>query len=109
MRWLWGEEGLSAVFFRWLNVPLIVDPKTGQAWVWDETSTATIIAPALAGTALAMLAHALRSGTVPRESTRIAPESFPLLGELARTGKWKFPPRRSPMGIRWKTFSQAPE
>lgn len=79
---------------RWLTVPFIgVDgvPKTGQAWVRDGTLTATVITPPLAGTALEMLARASRDGSLPPESTRIPPQSFPTLGELATTGKWKVP------------------
>ena len=78
----------------WLSLPFIgVDgvAKTGQAWVRNGTLTATVIAPPLAGTALEMLVHALKSGTNPPECTRVQPRSYPALESLAGKGKRKAP------------------
>ena len=78
----------------WLSLPFIgVDgvAKTGQAWVRNGTLTATVIAPPLAGTALEMLVHALKSGTKPPECTRVQPHSYPSLESLAGKAKRKAP------------------
>lgn len=71
---------------RWLSVPFLgCDgvPKTGQAWVRNNTLTATVVIPALAGQALAMLSSALQSGAMPPELTMVAPSSFPALETLS--------------------------
>ncbi len=70
---------------RWVGLPFLgVDgvPKTGQAWVRSSVLTATVIAPALAGTALEMLTRALQTGTIPPEVTSIEPHSFPALESI---------------------------
>lgn len=74
----------------WLSLPFIgVDgvPKTGQSWVRSGMLTATVIAPALSGTALEMLVHALNTKTNPPECTMVPPQSFPSLESLAGKGK----------------------
>jgi ABC-type sugar transport system substrate-binding protein len=71
---------------RWLNIPFLgCDgvPKTGQAWVRNGVLAATVVAPALAGQALEMMAHALQSHTIPQELTLVSPRSFPSLETLA--------------------------
>lgn len=76
----------------WLALPFVgVDgvPKTGQAWVRSGILTATVIAPPLAGTAMEMMVHALQAGTMPPESTLIAPQSFPAFEMLAAKSKRK--------------------
>jgi ribose transport system substrate-binding protein len=75
---------------RWVEAPFIgVDgvPTTGQAWVRNGTLTATVIAPPLAGIALEMLIHAIKTGTTPPEFTLITPESFPKLDALVSKAK----------------------
>jgi ribose transport system substrate-binding protein len=70
---------------RWVGLPFLgVDgvPKTGQAWVRSSVLTATVIAPALAGTALEMLTRALQTGATPSEVTLITPHSFPALESI---------------------------
>jgi hypothetical protein len=41
-----------------------------------------VVTPALAGLAIEMMAHSLRSGTQPAEQTLIAPKSYPALEEM---------------------------
>lgn len=69
----------------WLSLPFTgCDgmPKTGQAWVRSKLLTATVVVPANAGQALEMLAHAVRTGTIPPERTMTQPLSFPALDAL---------------------------
>jgi ribose transport system substrate-binding protein len=75
---------------RWVSLPFLgIDgvPKTGQAWVRSSVLTATIVTPALAGTALEMLVHALQTKTVPPETTLIVSHSFPELASLSSAKK----------------------
>ena len=71
---------------RWASIPLLgCDgvPKTGQLWVRRGKLTATVVVPPIAGTALEMLVHALRTGAVLPELTLIIPHSFPPFESLA--------------------------
>ncbi len=75
---------------RWLSIPFLgCDgvPKTGQAWVRNGVLAATVVAPALAGQALEMMAHALQSHTIPQELTLVSPRSFPSLETLAESAR----------------------
>jgi len=66
----------------WQELPFLgVDgvPAAGQAWVGMSILSATIVAPALAGTAMDLLVRALRTGEVPPEITFLPPYSFPPL------------------------------
>ncbi len=70
----------------WLNLPFTGcdgQVKTGQAWVRQGLLTATIYLPPLAGTAVEILAKALRDGTRPPERTTTASHSIPEIGVLA--------------------------
>jgi ribose transport system substrate-binding protein len=70
----------------WLALPFTgVDGqvKTGQAWVRQGLLTATVYLPPLAGTAVEILAKALRDGTRPPERTTTASHSIPDFGALA--------------------------
>jgi ribose transport system substrate-binding protein len=70
---------------RWVSLPFLgVDgvSKTGQAWVRSSVLAATVVTPALAGTAIEMLVHALQTGAMPPEATLVAPHSFPELSAL---------------------------
>jgi ribose transport system substrate-binding protein len=70
---------------RFLGLPFVgcdgVSGK-GQAWVRQGLLAATVVTPALAGLAIEMMAHSLRSGTQPAEQTLIAPKSYPALEEM---------------------------
>jgi ABC-type sugar transport system substrate-binding protein len=69
----------------WLSLPFTgVDgvPATGQAWVREGLLAATVVAPALTGVALEMLAKAIGTGTPFPERTLLKPASFPAIGEL---------------------------
>jgi ribose transport system substrate-binding protein len=70
----------------WLSLPFTgVDGqvKTGQAWVRQGLLTATIYLPPLAGTAVEILARAMRDGTRPPERTTTASHSIPDISTLA--------------------------
>jgi len=56
--------------------------KTGQDWVRRKLLRATIITAPAAGQALELLVKAVKSGTMPPESTLIPPKSFPAIAEL---------------------------
>ncbi len=80
-------EGLSVAAQReqWLKLPFTgCDgvPASGQVWVRRGLLTATIVTPALAGSALDLLAKAVASGTQMPEATLTKPISFPSLEEL---------------------------
>jgi ABC-type sugar transport system substrate-binding protein len=82
-------EELSDVRARdeWLRLPLTgCDgvPKAGQVWVGQGWLTATIISPPLMGTAMRMLASALKSGSQAPERTLVPQSSFPSLERLQR-------------------------
>jgi ABC-type sugar transport system substrate-binding protein len=81
------ELGDSAARDRFLAVPYLgIDgvPTTGQAWVRRGLLNATIVVPANTGQAIALLAHAVKSGTLPPEKTLTVPRSLPIVEELAR-------------------------
>ena len=61
--------------------------KTGQDWVRRKLLRATIITAPAAGPALELLVKAVKSGTMPPESTLIPPKSFPAIGELQAQAK----------------------
>lgn len=70
---------------RWLKIPFTgVDgvPATGQVWVQKRLLAATVVTPALTGTALEALAKAIASGTQMPERTLGEPTSFPSIEEL---------------------------
>jgi ribose transport system substrate-binding protein len=57
--------------------------KTGQEWVRQGWLAATIYLPPLAGTAIEILAKAMREGTRPQERTMTVSFSIPALDKLA--------------------------
>ena len=61
--------------------------KTGQDWVRRKLLRATIITAPAAGPALELLVKAVKSGTMPPESTLIPPKSFPAIAELQGQAK----------------------
>ena len=70
---------------RWLSLPFTgVDGqvKTGQVWVRQGALAATIYLPPLAGTAVEILAKAMRDGTRPPERTTTASYSIPEISSL---------------------------
>jgi ribose transport system substrate-binding protein len=70
----------------WLSLPFTgIDGqlKTGQAWVRQGMLTATIYLPPLAGTAVEILAKAMRDGTRPPERTTTVSHSIPEISALA--------------------------
>src|SRR5450432_592271 len=71
---------------RWLSLPFTGcdgQLKTGQAWVRQGWLAATIYLPPLAGTAIEILAKAMREGTRPPERTMTVSFSIPTLDALA--------------------------
>jgi ribose transport system substrate-binding protein len=70
---------------QWLSIPYTgVDgvPATGQAWVKQQLLAATIIAPALAGLAVELLAKAMLSGQPMPARTLVQPVSYPPVDQL---------------------------
>jgi ribose transport system substrate-binding protein len=70
---------------RWLSLPFTgVDGqvKTGQVWVRQGALAATIYLPPLAGTAVEILAKAMRDGTRPPERTTTSSHSIPEISAL---------------------------
>jgi ribose transport system substrate-binding protein len=70
---------------RWLSLPFTGcdgQPKTGQKWVRQGWLAATIYLPPLAGTAIEILAKAMREGTRPPERTVTVSFSIPALDAL---------------------------
>jgi len=70
---------------RWLNLPFTGcdgQLKTGQTWVRQGWLAATIYLPPLAGTAIEILAKAMREGTRPPERTMTVSFSIPTLDRL---------------------------
>jgi ribose transport system substrate-binding protein len=59
-------------------------PATGQSWLRGGLLNATIVVLPNTEIAVEMLAHAVRSGTIPPERTLMAPKSLPTVEELAR-------------------------
>lgn len=71
----------------WLRLPYTgVDgmPKTGQTWVRTGSLKATVIVPANAGQAIAMIAEAIKGGSTVPERSYTVPTSFPPLEKLVR-------------------------
>jgi len=71
----------------WLRLPFIgCDgvPRAGQEWVRQKRLTATVVAPAIVGEAMQMLAQSLKAGSQPPERTLVAPGSFPPVKELQK-------------------------
>jgi ribose transport system substrate-binding protein len=71
---------------RWLSLPFTGcdgQLKTGQEWVRQGWLAATIYLPPLAGTAIEILAKAMREGTRPPERTMTVSFSIPALDKLA--------------------------
>jgi ribose transport system substrate-binding protein len=71
----------------WLRMPITgCDgvPKSGQAWVRQGRLAATVISPPLVGTAMQLLAKAIRQGAQPPEQTVVPTSSFPALNELQK-------------------------
>jgi len=69
----------------WLSIPYTgVDgvPATGQTWVQQKLLAATIIAPALAGLAIELLAKAVLSGQPMPARTLVQPVSYPSVEQL---------------------------
>ena len=69
----------------WLGLPFTgVDGqvKTGQVWVRQGWLTATIYLPPLTGTAIDILARAMRDGTRPPERTTTTSHSIPEISSL---------------------------
>jgi ribose transport system substrate-binding protein len=70
---------------RWLSLPFTGcdgQPKTGQKWVREGLLTATIYLPPLAGTAIEILARAIREKIRPPERTVTVSFSIPTLDTL---------------------------
>jgi ribose transport system substrate-binding protein len=70
---------------RWLRLPYTgCDgvPKTGQTWVRTGSLAATVVIPATAGKAVAMMIQAIQTGAKPPEKSFTTPESFPPLDQL---------------------------
>jgi len=70
---------------RWLSLPFTGcdgQLKTGQTWVRQGSLAATIYLPPLAGTAIEILAKAMREGTRPPERTVTVSFSIPALNAL---------------------------
>ena len=70
---------------QWLKLPFTgVDgvPATGQLWVQQRLLAATVVAPALTGVALELLAKSLGTGAPFPERTLLKPVSYPPIGEL---------------------------
>ena len=81
------ETPQSVAREQWLAMPFLgIDgmPKTGQAYVRQGWLAATVIVPTNTGTAIEMLAEALRTGVNPPEKTLIGAQPFPSIEELSR-------------------------
>jgi ribose transport system substrate-binding protein len=61
-------------------------PDSGQLWVKQGSLTATVVLPALAGTAIEMLTSAIRDNTKPKELTIIDALSYPQIDRLVPLG-----------------------
>jgi ribose transport system substrate-binding protein len=59
-------------------------PDTGKAWVNQGLLAATVVTPAMTGTALELIVKAKQTKTQPPECTLIAPSSYPSLEDLQR-------------------------
>lgn len=72
---------------KWLSLPFTGSDglaKTGQAWVRSGLLTATVITPPMAGPAMQLMVHALRSGENVPDRTLTLLESYPPIGKLSR-------------------------
>jgi ribose transport system substrate-binding protein len=76
-----GPKGNHKSRVRFLGVDGL--PETGQAWVRRGILAATVIVPPTASHALNDLVAALQSNEKHRESTLVAPESFPAANAIA--------------------------
>lgn len=61
-------------------------PDSGQLWVKQGFLTATVVLPALAGTAIEMLTSAIRNNGQPKELTIINATSYPQIDQLVAIG-----------------------
>ena len=71
---------------RWIRMPFTgVDccPGAGEDWVRKGFLAASVVNPPSAGVAIEMLANAVQSKSRPPEYTRLTPESFPSIDQLA--------------------------
>jgi ribose transport system substrate-binding protein len=80
-------EGVADLQARreWVNLPFLGCDgvaKSGREWVRRGLLRATVVTPPPMGTAVEILANALRSGVQPPESTVSHASSFPALDEL---------------------------
>jgi ribose transport system substrate-binding protein len=72
---------------KWLSLPFTGSdglPKTGQAWVRSGLLTATVITPPMAGQAVQLMVHALRTGESIPDRTLTLLESYPPIGKLSK-------------------------
>jgi len=72
---------------RWLSLPFIgADglPKTGQAWVRSGSLVATVVTPPMTGTAVKLMANALRVSANVAQRTVTQLESYPPIGKLTK-------------------------
>jgi len=67
-------------------------PDSGQLWVKQGSLTATVLLPALAGTAIEMLTSTIRNNAQPKELTIIDALSYPQIDRLVPLGT-RFAPR----------------
>jgi len=89
---LGARKALQAARSSGRSVPISDFPFTGvdglahggQEWVRKGILAATVIVPTNAGTALEMLAQAIRAGVPPAEITYTTPVSYPALAKLAQ-------------------------
>jgi ribose transport system substrate-binding protein len=75
---------------KWLHVPFTgCDglPNTGQAYVRSGLLAATVVIPPSAGTAVEMMAEAIRTERQPTELLETSPESFPTIEALTASAK----------------------
>ena len=70
-------------------------PGSGQLWVQKRLLTATVVLPVLAGTAIDMLATALRRKKQPPELTVIDAVSYPQIDQLVPVGESSGTPLKS--------------
>jgi ribose transport system substrate-binding protein len=84
---------------RLMKVPVIgCDglPDSGQLWVQQRLLTATVVVPVLAGTAIDMLATAIRHNTRPQELMIVDAVSYPTVDQLVPLSE----PSRRALGSR---------
>jgi ribose transport system substrate-binding protein len=84
------EQADPEVRDKWLHVPFTgCDglPNTGQAYVRSGLLAATVVIPPSAGTAVEMMAEAIRTERQPTELLETSPESFPTIEALTASAK----------------------